>query len=179
MRKIDLIVIHCSATREDRCFTEFDLDVCHRRRGFNGPGYHFYIRKDGRIVSTRPVEKIGAHAKGHNATSIGICYEGGLDARGRPKDTRTEWQVHSMRVLVKTLLKQYPGSRVCGHRDLSPDLNANGEIEPEEWIKQCPSITSPKAKAAFLAVLTKLIRESSFVYAYMHFSPLKILIPIP
>ncbi len=81
--KIDLIVIHCSATREDRCFTEFDLDVCHRRRGFNGPGYHFYIRKDGRIVSTRPVEKIGAHAKGHNATSIGICYEGGLDARGR------------------------------------------------------------------------------------------------
>ena len=95
MRKIDLIVIHCSATREDRCFTEFDLDVCHRRRGFNGPGYHFYIRKDGRIVSTRPVEKIGAHAKGHNATSIGICYEGGLDARGRPKDTRTEWQVHS------------------------------------------------------------------------------------
>ena len=43
-----------------------------------------------------------------------------------------------MRVLVKTLLKQYPGSRVCGHRDLSPDLNANGEIEPEEWIKQCP-----------------------------------------
>lgn len=138
MRKIDLIVIHCSATREDRCFTEFDLDVCHRRRGFNGPGYHFYIRKDGRIVSTRPVEKIGAHAKGHNATSIGICYEGGLDARGRPKDTRTEWQVHSMRVLVKTLLKQYPGSRVCGHRDLSPDLNANGEIEPEEWIKQCP-----------------------------------------
>ena len=75
MRKIDLIVIHCSATREDRCFTEFDLDVCHRRRGFNGPGYHFYIRKDGRIVSTRPVEKIGAHAKGHNATSIGICYE--------------------------------------------------------------------------------------------------------
>lgn len=57
---------------------------------------------------------------------------------GRPKDTRTEWQVHSMRVLVKALLKQYPGSRVCGHRDLSPDLNANGEIEPEEWIKQCP-----------------------------------------
>ena len=53
MRKIDLIVIHCSATREDRCFTEYDLDTCHRRRGFNGPGYHFYIRKDGRIVSTQ------------------------------------------------------------------------------------------------------------------------------
>lgn len=64
--------------------------------------------RTGGLCLPRPVEKIGAHAKGHNATSIGICYEGGLDARGRPKDTRTEWQVHSMRVLVKTLLKQYP-----------------------------------------------------------------------
>ena len=100
MREINLIVIHCSATREDRCFTEYDLEECHRRRGFDGAGYHFYIRKNGKIVTTRPVERIGAHAKGFNAHSIGICYEGGLD--------------------------------------LSPDLNGNGEIEPEEWIKACP-----------------------------------------
>lgn len=138
MRKIDLIVIHCSATREDRCFTEYDLDTCHRRRGFNGPGYHFYIRKDGRIVSTRPIERVGAHARGFNARSIGICYEGGLDREGHPKDTRTPEQKHSMRVLVRTLLTDYPGCEVCGHRDLSTDLNGNGEIEPEEWIKACP-----------------------------------------
>lgn len=138
MRTIDLIVIHCSATREDRCFTEYDLDTCHRRRGFNGPGYHFYIRKDGRIVSTRPIERVGAHARGFNARSIGICYEGGLDREGHPKDTRTPEQKHSMRVLVRTLLTDYPGCEVCGHRDLSPDLNGNGEIEPEEWIKACP-----------------------------------------
>ncbi|KAA4699548.1 N-acetylmuramoyl-L-alanine amidase [Bacteroides fragilis] len=64
MREINLIVIHCSATREDRCFTEYDLEECHRRRGFDGAGYHFYIRKNGKIVTTRPVERIGAHAKG-------------------------------------------------------------------------------------------------------------------
>lgn len=64
MRNINLIVVHCSATREDKSFTEFDLDDCHRRRGFNGAGYHFYIRKNGDIKSTRAVEKIGAHAKG-------------------------------------------------------------------------------------------------------------------
>lgn len=52
MRPIKLIVIHCSATREDREFTEYDLDICHRRRGFNGTGYHFYIRKMG--ISNRP-----------------------------------------------------------------------------------------------------------------------------
>ena len=90
MRTINLIVIHCSATREDKDFTEYDLDVCHRRRGFNGTGYHFYIRKNGDIKSTRPIEKVGAHAKGFNRESIGICYEGGLDSKGRPKDTRTE-----------------------------------------------------------------------------------------
>ena len=79
MRKIHLIVIHCSATRADKELTAFDLDTMHRRRGFNGTGYHYYIRKDGTTLITRPVERIGAHAKGFNAESIGICYEGGLD----------------------------------------------------------------------------------------------------
>ncbi len=138
MRKINLIVIHCSATREDRDFTEHDLDICHRRRGFKGPGYHFYIRKNGKIITTRELERVGAHARGYNAHSIGICYEGGLDKYGRAKDTRTSWQIHSLRVLILTLLRDYPGSRVCGHRDLSPDRNGNGEIEPEEWVKECP-----------------------------------------
>ena len=138
MRSINLIVIHCSATRVDRDFTEKDLDLCHRRRGFNGPGYHFYIRKDGKIVTTRPIHRIGAHARGYNSHSIGICYEGGLDKQGRCADTRTSWQKHSMRVLVRALLQDYPGCRVCGHRDLSPDLNGDGAVTPEEWVKECP-----------------------------------------
>lgn len=138
MREINLIVVHCSATRADRDFTENDLEVCHRHRGFNGGGYHFYIRKNGDIKNTRPLEKPGAHALGYNAHSIGICYEGGLDVRYRPADTRTEWQKHSLRVLIRTLLMDYPGCRVCGHRDLSPDRNGDGRISPEEWVKECP-----------------------------------------
>ena len=138
MRAIDLIVVHCSATREDRDFTEQDLDACHRRRGFDGTGYHFYIRKNGDIKTTRPVEKVGAHVFGYNRKSIGICYEGGLDRYGKAKNTMTEWQKHSLYVLIQVLLKDYPGSRVCGHRDLSPDRNGDGVIEPEEWVKECP-----------------------------------------
>ena len=138
MREINLIVVHCSATRADRDFTENDLEVCHRHRGFNGAGYQFYIRKNGDIKNTRPLEKPGAHALGYNAHSIGICYEGGLDVRYRPADTRTEWQKHSLRVLIRTLLMDYPGCRVCGHRDLSPDRNGDGRISPEEWVKECP-----------------------------------------
>lgn len=138
MRKINLIVIHCSATRADRCFTEHDVTAAHRCRGFKECGYHFYIRKNGDIKTMRPIERIGAHVRGFNAASIGICYEGGLDEHGRPADTRTEWQRHSLRVLARVLMIDYPGCRLCGHRDLSPDLNRNGEIEPEEWIKACP-----------------------------------------
>lgn len=54
MVETNLIVMHCSATREDRTLSEHDLEVCHRRRGFNGTGYHFYIRKDGSIIHTPP-----------------------------------------------------------------------------------------------------------------------------
>ena len=142
MRIINLIVVHCSATREDCTLSPEDLDLIHRRRGFNGTGYHYYIRKDGSVHPARPLERVGAHAKGFNANSIGICYEGGLDCRGHPADTRTPEQKASLRLLVHQLRERFPGCRVCGHRDLSPDLNRNGEIEPEEWIKTCPCFES-------------------------------------
>lgn len=138
MRPVNLIVVHCSATRSDRCYTEHDLTSDHLCHGFSCAGYHYYIRKNGDIKSLRPLGQPGAHARGYNANSIGVCYEGGLDGRGRPADTRTPFQKHSLRVLVMLLLKDYPGSRLCGHRDLSPDLDGNGEIEPEEWVKECP-----------------------------------------
>ncbi len=75
MRIINLIVVHCSATRGDSTLSPEALDLMHRRRGFNGTGYHYYIRKDGTVYLTRPLERIGAHVKGFNAHSIGICYE--------------------------------------------------------------------------------------------------------
>ncbi len=73
-----------------------------------------------------------------NATSIGICYEGGLDAQGMAADTRTDLQKRSLRVLVRVLAADYPIREIVGHRDLSPDLDGDGVVEPEEWVKQCP-----------------------------------------
>jgi len=120
MRTINLIVIHCSATREDKSFTEYDLDICHRRRGFNGTGYHFYIRKNGDIKSTRPLERIGAHTRGFNKESIGICYEGGLDSNHKPSDTRTLPQKASLVALLRELKQMFPNVLVVGHHDLNP-----------------------------------------------------------
>ena len=138
MRQINLLVIHCSATKENQSFTLQALEASHRKRGFNGIGYHYYIRKSGEVMNTRPLSRIGAHAKGYNRNSIGICYEGGLDKDGKPKDTRTLEQRAALRRLIIELQLRFPGCKVCGHRDLSPDLNRNGKVEPREWTKQCP-----------------------------------------
>lgn len=119
MRKINTIVIHCSATPEAMTYPLESLRADHKKRGFVDVGYHYYIRKDGTVQEGRPLNQIGAHAKGYNTGSIGICYEGGLDANRKPKDTRTEAQKKSMLVLLKATLKLYPSiTRICGHRDL-------------------------------------------------------------
>ena len=139
MRAIHYLIIHCSATRADRDFSVEQLEAAHRARGFRGIGYHYYVRRDGTVVNTRPIARIGAHCKGYNAHSIGICYEGGLDAEGHPADTRTPEQRRALHQLVWQLWDIVGRNvRLCGHRDLSPDLDGDGTVEPEEWTKQCP-----------------------------------------
>lgn len=138
MRKIDYIVVHCSATVEEGTLTVEALRREHLRRGFDGIGYHYYIRRDGTVVNTRPVSRAGAHVRGYNKYSVGICYEGGLDGRGKPKDTRTPEQRSALRLLAARLLRRFPNARLCGHRDLSPDLDGDGVVEPSEWVKACP-----------------------------------------
>ena len=118
MRSITKIIIHCSATRPDqRCDVE-TITKWHKARGFKTIGYHFFIDKSGAIHAGRPLTMAGAHCKGHNATSIGICYEGGLDIRGRPADTRTPAQKDTLHRLLQRLREDYPHAKVMGHRDL-------------------------------------------------------------
>ena len=139
MRKNTLIVVHCTASRCTSTLTPAALDAEHGRRGFTGCGYHYYVTRDGEIHPMRDVAKIGAHAKGFNTYSIGIAYEGGLNVRELPADTRTPQQKQSLIALLRHLLTAYPDiTAIVGHRDLSPDLNGNGIIEPQEWIKMCP-----------------------------------------
>ena len=84
MRKINDIILHCSATKEGRDFTVADIDRWHKARGWRCIGYHFVVYRDGTVHPGRPVEQIGAHTSNHNARSIGICYVGGLDTSGKP-----------------------------------------------------------------------------------------------
>ena len=117
MRRINLIVIHCSATRCNCSFPVTELIRWHAQR-FGFTGYHYYITKDGKVHRCRPEEMVGAHARRYNAHSIGICYEGGLDANGEADDTRTPAQKHTLVTLLRSLKVDYPNARILGHRDL-------------------------------------------------------------
>ena len=138
MRTITLIVLHCSGTRTTQKYTFRQCREDHRRRGWKDIGYHYYITRDGQVHEGRPLWQEGAHCKGHNKHSIGICYEGGLDALGNPGDTRTRAQRESMRALLERLHDQFPSAIIMGHRDLSPDLDGDGHVSPDEWLKFCP-----------------------------------------
>lgn len=144
MRTLKHIVIHCSATREDVDYTFDQLIKDHKARGSNTCGYHFYIRKDGEVMVGRKLSTIGAHVENFNANSVGICYEGGLDRKGKAKDTRTTGQKKKILDCIRETLiyfRKYQNIEdveILGHRDFSPDLNKNGVVEPNEWIKMCP-----------------------------------------
>lgn len=114
------IIIHCSATQEGKDFTAADIDRWHRARGFRKIGYHYVVRLDGTYERGRADNEEGAHCpqQSMNRRSIAICYIGGLDSAGRPKDTRTEAQKRTLLTLVRTLRGRYGHLPVCGHRDI-------------------------------------------------------------
>lgn len=114
MRKIDEIIVHCSDSEADRDIGAATIDDWHRMKGWKCIGYHFVVRLDGTIENGRPVEQIGAHCKGHNAHSIGICYIGGRK-NGKHEDTRTEKQKESLLQLISKLKSKYGVSKVVGH----------------------------------------------------------------
>lgn len=139
MKKVEAIIIHCSATKAGQNFHAADIDRWHREQGFKCIGYHWVIDIYGNVEAGRPETMTGAHCKGWNDRSIGVCYIGGLDAQGKPADTRTVGQKVAMANVVAKILERYPTiTQVIGHRDTSPDINGDGVISPSEWIKACP-----------------------------------------
>ncbi len=115
---VRFIVIHCSATRCDRDYPVEQMLRDHKARGFRTIGYHFYIRRSGNLTRHRKLLEVGAHIRGLNRCSIGICYEGGLDENGIPADTRTPEQKARLEELLWKLHKVFPKALITGHSEL-------------------------------------------------------------
>lgn len=134
MKEVKEIIVHCSATAEGKPFTIADIRRWHKAQGWDDVGYHYVIHLDGSIHQGRGEAFQGAHCKGHNAHSIGVCYIGGCAADGKtPKDTRTDAQNAALLALLKRLRKRYPEATIHGHRDFAakacPSFDAKGEYE--------------------------------------------------
>lgn len=124
--KVDKIILHCSATPEGIPFTIEDIRKWHTLPGAKGGkgwsdiGYHYVVHLDGSVHTGRPEHRPGAHCKGQNHCSIGICYVGGLASDGTtPKDTRTPAQKSAIDKLVKDILARYPAATIHGHNEFS------------------------------------------------------------
>ena len=133
-RRINEIIVHCTATPEGRDYTVADIRQMHKAQGWVDIGYHYLIYRDGSIHEGRNVDMVGAHCQGHNAQSIGVCYVGGVARDGKtPKDTRTTAQKDALVHLLMQLVCLYPDATIRGHRDFAakacPSFDATREYK--------------------------------------------------
>jgi len=131
MREIDTIVVHGAWTKPGVDVGVEEIRSWHIDRGFNDIGYHFVIRRGGALERGRPAETAGAHVKGHNSDTLGICLVGGRDSEGHHTDHLSEYekqevlwefnytnaQMTTLLTLVDDLRHEHPGVNICGHRD--------------------------------------------------------------
>ena len=116
VRKINEVIIHCTASKPSSAITTLDVKAWHIARGFSDIGYHYIIDLDGRLYHCRPEIEQGAHCKGHNANSIGIAYIGGLDdVTGKPADTRTKAQRMKLNSLILDICSRHNILAIWGH----------------------------------------------------------------
>jgi N-acetylmuramoyl-L-alanine amidase len=134
-RQIEYIAIHCAATPPDMYVDAARVTEWHKKRGFNTIGYHLFIKRDGTAELGRPVYKTGAHVKGYNSVSIGICYAGGVDKNGKAEDNRTEAQKKTLEKAVRELRNHYTEAKIRGHRDFKGVAKACPSFSVREWVR--------------------------------------------
>jgi len=120
------IVVHCSDSPSDRGDTAKDIHRWHQERGFDGIGYHAVILPTGEIEQGRPHYWKGAHVKGHNHDSIGICLIGQIHFNDEQKA--------ALRDLIHELLRKYPKADVVGHCDLDPKKTCPNFDVKDWWL---------------------------------------------
>ena len=139
MRKITEIIVHCADTPDGRDVRAADIKRWHvKENGWADIGYHYVIDLDGTIEAGRDLETIGAHCKGHNQNSIGICYVGGKTKDMKEtKDTRTDAQKASLLILLKYLVAKYPGVTIYGHKDFNSGKTCPSFDAKTEYAELC------------------------------------------
>lgn len=111
--RVQYLVIHQSGAENEEGVTAADIDRVHRLRGLLQIGYHYVIRRDGTVEPGRPLEIPGAHARGFNQFSVGVCLIGSLG------EEPTLAQRRALAELANQLAKNYPAITPVGHQELT------------------------------------------------------------
>lgn len=136
MRMIDTIAVHCAYTKPSQDIGAAEIREWHKEEGWLDIGYHFVIRRNGGLELGRPVSEVGAHVKGHNQTSIGICLVGGKSETGNRADFNySEAQMNVLWALCLGYKSAFniPDSRILGHRDFPGVLKECPCFDVQEW----------------------------------------------
>ncbi len=134
MRTINYIAVHCTATQPDAKVENIQR-YWRDNLGWKSPGYHFIIKADGTIVQLLPIDQVSNGVAGWNSQIINVCYIGGIDKDGKPKDTRTDAQKVALLCKLRELKQQFPKAKIQGHRDFPgvkkacPSFDAKKEYE--------------------------------------------------
>jgi hypothetical protein len=130
----DYLVVHCSATPPSMDIGAEKIDEWHKERGWDGIGYHFVIRRDGLVELGRPLEAVGAHVRGYNYLSVGICMIGGVNESGESEDNFLPAQSNALLMTLTFLRQIYPTAEIRGHRDF-PEVDKDcPSFDVQEWI---------------------------------------------
>ena len=136
-RLIDLIVVHSSATTPSQDIGVREIREWHLARGFRDVGYHYAIKRNGALEFGRKEREPGAHVKGHNARSIGICMVGGARLRNGnlvADNNFTMKQWSTLGQALRELKEKYPDAEIKGHRDLA--ATACPSFDVQTWVKE-------------------------------------------
>jgi len=128
------IAIHCSATPPSLDVGEEWIRALHIDKGWSDIGYNVVIRRSGKIDIGRPLDAVGAHVKGFNSRSVGVCLIGGVNEAGEPDANYSPEQYDALELTIRFLQATYPQALVQGHRDF-PDVNkACPCFDVREWL---------------------------------------------
>ena len=136
MRNIKYIFVHCTASQQTATVQQILKEFT--QRGWRIPGYHYIVDPKGMLTQLIAEDRISNGVKGYNAESINVAYIGGIDSKKKAIDNRTPEQKKTLLNILTRLKKKYPNAIIMGHRDISPDKNHNGIVDPWERIKECP-----------------------------------------
>ena len=126
-KNIKLLVVHCSDTDNGEDLKAIDIHNMHLKFGWDGIGYHKVICRSGKIENGRPEYWIGAHVKGKNDISLGVCLIG-----------RTKFTIKQYISLEKILRKWkslYPKATIVGHCDTGDTNKTCPNFDVKSWVK--------------------------------------------